>query len=145
MIGFPFMFLGSITDFFFPNFIGKAINAMKTGSQEDVINNILTWIVFMCIGAVSSLIRDSLFGITSERIGLSLRARLFEAIIRKDVSFYDDNRTGDICKSQFCLTKFSIQTSVRHPSGVGWSFPEYFSFHQGFLHNCWHDCNYVYV
>ena len=95
------MFLGSITDFFFPNFIGKAINAMKTGTQEEVINNILTWIVFMCIGAVSSLIRDSLFGITSERIGLSLRARLFEAIIRKDVSFYDDNRTGDICKYRF--------------------------------------------
>ena len=55
----------------------------------------------MCIGAVSALIRDSLFGITSERIGLSLRARLFEAIIRKDVSFYDDNRTGDICKPTF--------------------------------------------
>lgn len=100
-IGFPFMFLGSITDFFFPNFIGKAINAMKSGSQEDVINNILQWIVFMCIGAVSSFIRDSFFGITSERIGRSLRAKLFEAIIKKDVSFYDDNRTGDICKLLF--------------------------------------------
>ena len=32
LFGFPFMFLGSITDFFFPNFIGKAINAMKSGS-----------------------------------------------------------------------------------------------------------------
>jgi len=98
LFGFPFMFLGSITDFFFPNFIGKAINAMKTGTQEEVINNILTWVVFMCIGAVSSLIRDTLFGITSERIGLSIRGKLFEAIIRKDVSFYDDNRTGDIRK-----------------------------------------------
>lgn len=98
LVGFPFMFLGSITDFFFPNFIGKALNAMKLGDQEAVINNVLTWIVFMVIGAVSSLIRDSLFGITSDRIGHSLRCKLFEAIIRKDVSFYDDNRTGDICK-----------------------------------------------
>jgi ABC-type bacteriocin/lantibiotic exporter with double-glycine peptidase domain len=52
----------------------------------------------MCIGAVSSFIRDALFGITSERIGRSLRTKLFDALIRKDVAFFDDNRTGDICK-----------------------------------------------
>jgi hypothetical protein len=27
-----------------------------------------------------------------------LRSKLFEALIKKDVSFFDDNRTGDICK-----------------------------------------------
>lgn len=53
----------------------------------------------MCIGAVSSFIRDAFFGITSERIGRSLRSKLFEALIKKDVSFFDDNRTGDICKT----------------------------------------------
>jgi ABC-type multidrug transport system fused ATPase/permease subunit len=99
LAGFPFMFLGSITDFFFPNFIGLAINAMRTGDQSEVLKNIVTWVVFMCIGAVCSFIRDSFFGITSERIGRSLRSKLFEALIKKDVSFFDDNRTGDICKS----------------------------------------------
>mmetsp|Transcript_23732 Transcript_23732/g.29496 ORF Transcript_23732/g.29496 Transcript_23732/m.29496 type:complete len:331 (+) Transcript_23732:760-1752(+) len=33
---------------------------------------------------------------TSEKIGQSIRHKLFEAIIRKDVNFYDNIRTGDL-------------------------------------------------
>lgn len=100
----------------------------------------------MCIGAVSSFIRDSFFGITSERIGRSLRSKLFEALIKKDVSFFDDNRTGDICKIiNFRNSFVSIKNSVRLLIGPGWSFLECLRIHKGILHDCGHDRNYVYL
>ena len=99
----------------------------------------------MAIGAVSSLIRDTLFGITSERIGLSLRAKLFEALIRKDVSFYDDNRTGDICKWAKNNVVFSIETPVRHLGSSGRTFFERFFFYKVLLHDRWHGSSHVYL
>ena len=50
----------------------------------------------MCVGTLCSFIRDSTFGIISERIGTDLRGTLYDAVIDKDVSFYDDVRTGEI-------------------------------------------------
>lgn len=72
-IAFPFMFLGGIGDFLFPNLIGKVINAMKIGDAEGVTNNLVFWIVIILIGAVSTMINGILSGVVSERLGNSLR------------------------------------------------------------------------
>merc|ERR1712166_261302 len=37
-----------------------------------------------------------IMGTASQRLGERLRSGLFEALILQDVSFFDDNRTGDI-------------------------------------------------
>ena len=58
-----------------------------------------TWVACMFVSAACAFLRDVLFGMTSQRIGTRVRQRLFEAVIKKDVSFFDDNRTGDIRKS----------------------------------------------
>jgi ABC-type multidrug transport system fused ATPase/permease subunit len=39
-----------------------------------------------------------LSGVTAERIGNSLRQKLFNSLVRKDTAFYDVARTGDLCK-----------------------------------------------
>lgn len=42
--------------------------------------------------------RAYLFSIMSERISRNLRGDFFESIINKDVAFFDERRTGDLCK-----------------------------------------------
>jgi len=56
------------------------------------------WKFFVIIvaSAIASFIRDLIFSYASESLGLSLRQKLFDTVIRKDISFFDDNRTGDI-------------------------------------------------
>lgn len=61
------------------------------------------------MGAVFSGLRDWLYGISSEKIGLSIRSRFFKAIIEKDIGFYDDRKVGDICTY---YTKLSISLSL---------------------------------
>jgi ABC-type bacteriocin/lantibiotic exporter with double-glycine peptidase domain len=50
------------------------------------------------VGAFFSGIRDWLYGISSEKVGMSVRGRFFESIVRKDIGFYDDRKVGDLRK-----------------------------------------------
>jgi|LakMenE18May11ns_1017448.scaffolds.fasta_scaffold9267602_1 putative effector of murein hydrolase LrgA (UPF0299 family) len=63
------MFLGSLTDFFFPSFIGKIIAAMQAYDQETITYYINYWVGTMIFAAVCAFLRDLLFGIASERLG----------------------------------------------------------------------------
>jgi len=96
LIGLPFMFAGSAQEYLVPDFIGKTLNAMKDGDKDEMKRLIFWWVFTVIVGASCGLIRDIIFGITSQRIGTSLRQSFFKAIIYKDVSFFDDNRTGEI-------------------------------------------------
>ena len=42
--------------------------------------------------------RAYLFSIMSERISRNLRHDFYESVINKDVSFFDESRTGDLRK-----------------------------------------------
>ena len=96
MLGMPFMFAGSLTDFLFPNFIGETISALTEGKFDEVNTYIWKFLVIIVVSAVCSFIRDFVFSYASERLGMSLRQKLYDSVIRKDISFFDDNRTGDI-------------------------------------------------
>ena len=48
----------------------------------------------------------TIFGFTGERLGNSLRKRLFHSLINKDVEFYDNNRTGEL------ISRISSDTQV---------------------------------
>ena len=37
--------------------------------------------------------------ILGERIVLSIRNDVFESIMKKDIEFFDKNKTGDLCKN----------------------------------------------
>jgi len=96
LLAFPFMFLGGLTDFIFPDFIGRVINATKEGNYEMVDEILLYWVACMFASAICGAIRDVLMGVTSQRLGTQVRQRLFQAIIKKDIAFFDENRIGDI-------------------------------------------------
>lgn len=90
------MFLGSLTDFLSPNFIGLTITALTKGDYKKVDEYIWKFVVIIVATAIASMIRDYIFAIASEALGMSLRQKLYDTIIRKDIQFFDDNRTGDI-------------------------------------------------
>lgn len=92
----PLSFLGAIQDFGTSHFIGRTIDAMSSGDTEKFNEYVIQWIIVVAVGAVFSGLRDWLYGISSEKIGLSIRSRFFKAIIEKDIGFYDDRKVGDI-------------------------------------------------
>ena len=57
-----------------------------------------SWCIILAVGAFFAGIRDLIYGISSEKIGKSVRERFFESIVRKDIGFYDDRKVGDIRK-----------------------------------------------
>ena len=64
------------------------------------------WMLILCFGAACTFIQTSLYGLTGERIGNSLRKRLFKALINQDIEFYDENRTGEL------LSRISSDTQI---------------------------------
>lgn len=115
LLGMPFMFLGSLTDFLFPNFIGDTISALTAGRYDDVNTYIWKFLVIIVASAICSFIRDFIFAYASESLGMSLRQKLYDTVIRKDISFFDDNRTGDILSrigSDTQLVSDGLTTSV---------------------------------
>ena len=72
-LGMPFMFLGSLTDFLFPRFIGQTITAL-TDKEYDKVDGYIWWfLAIIFASAISSFLRDYIFAIASESLGLSLR------------------------------------------------------------------------
>ena len=51
VIGFPFMFLGSIGEFITPYYIGQVIEAMREKDRELVNAKVLEWILILLVGA----------------------------------------------------------------------------------------------
>lgn len=62
--------------------------------------------IILCFGAACTFIQTSLYGLTGERIGNSLRKRLFKSLINQDIEFYDENRTGEL------LSRISSDTQI---------------------------------
>ena len=85
LLGMPFMFFGSLTDFLFPNFIGTTITALTAGNYKKVDEQIWKFAVIIVATAIASMIRDYIFAIASESLGMSLRQKLYDTVIRKDI------------------------------------------------------------
>jgi ATP-binding cassette subfamily B (MDR/TAP) protein 1 len=64
------------------------------------------WIYFLVGGAVCGFANKFFFGWMSERIGLSVRSRLFKSTIDKDVTFFDTRSKGDL------ISRLSSDTNV---------------------------------
>jgi ABC-type multidrug transport system fused ATPase/permease subunit len=94
----PFMFFSSIGDFLFPNFIGNILSNMQVHDADNVRYYLIVWVIVIFVGALSTMANGIISGYISERLGNSLRKKLFSSLIYKDTAFYDESRTGDLCK-----------------------------------------------
>ena len=100
LLGVPFMFAGSLIEFLAPNYIGRMLDAFADDNfntdDEGVYPLITQWLIIIAISSVCTFLREFIFGVTSQRLGQNLRQKLFNALLRKDVSFYDNIRTGEM-------------------------------------------------
>lgn len=100
------MFIGAVGDFLFPDLIGRIINAMRSEDDDMVRNTLFFWIGVILVGAIGTAINNILFGMVAEKIGDSIRKKLFAKLIHLDTAFYDEARTGDL------LSRLTSDTQV---------------------------------
>lgn len=70
------MFAGSLIEFLMPDFIGKSVNAIKDGNftGEGGVNELIVMsLMVTAFTATCSFFRELIFGVTSEKLGRSLR------------------------------------------------------------------------
>lgn len=80
-----------------------------------MFDQMIRWAIYILVGAVGSMFNSLIFGVVSERIGNSLRKRLFEKLITLDCAFYDESRTGDLISrlnSDTQIVQDGLSTSV---------------------------------
>jgi len=96
LLAIPFVFMGSIGDLAVPTYVGWVVDAMKCKDGEEVNRLIIQWVTILISGALCSFINKMLTFWIAERIGFSVRSRLFKSQINKDVTFFDTRKKGDL-------------------------------------------------
>ncbi len=88
---------------------------MRIGDTDELNKQIATWAVVLTAGSIFGGIRDYLYAISSEKIGLAVREMFFASIIKKDTSFFDDRKIGDILSrltSDTQIVQMGLTTNV---------------------------------
>lgn len=90
-----------------PFFFGKIIDACSDSDSDEDANSpqeqrhklngyIITLFVIFIVGGFFTFIRGWLYTLIGERLVARLRKDLFEHIIRQDIQFFDQNKTGEL-------------------------------------------------
>mmetsp|Transcript_27336 Transcript_27336/g.41361 ORF Transcript_27336/g.41361 Transcript_27336/m.41361 type:complete len:854 (-) Transcript_27336:1618-4179(-) len=107
-----------------PHFVSTTLGALARGDYQQAHTEILLLFLLGTVDAVLDFWCVFLFGIAKERIVRGVRIDLLAAILRQEISFFDENTTGDLSSrlSSDCgemagdLTwffRFSIESVVR--------------------------------
>jgi ABC-type multidrug transport system fused ATPase/permease subunit len=96
VVGFILLACGSLLDLAGPAFIGWGVDAI-TNCEYDTVNQ-LCWqlMVVVVFSGLFSSGRTYVFGYISCSIERDLRKEFYTTIIKKDVAFYDENKTGEL-------------------------------------------------
>ncbi|HUP24059.1 MAG TPA: ABC transporter transmembrane domain-containing protein [Thermoanaerobaculia bacterium] len=81
----------------YPQAIRFMVDALVGGESPLSLDSAaVLLVVLFAVQATFSMLRAWLFTVSGERIVTNLRAKLFEAILRQDVEFFDHSRTGEL-------------------------------------------------
>ena len=106
LIGMVALFFSMLSNFAVPGLIGVVLNAMKEKDQHAINYYCLLMMVIVIISSGFSWVRGTTFNTISERVAKYLRYDIVIHLLKKDVGFYDVNKTGDI------LSRISTDTEV---------------------------------
>ncbi len=96
-LGLLFLILSSGAGLAYPQLVRWMVDNVLQPKNYELLNKVVLALLFAFIfQAVTSSVRYYLFTLSGERIVLKLRERLYETILKQDVSFFDFNRTGDL-------------------------------------------------
>lgn len=104
-----------------PYFFGLIVT-MSTGNTDESRRNVIYYTVFLLIiliiGGIFTVIRGWFFGLIGERIVRNIRVSLFEKITTLDISFFDENNTGDLV-SRLTSDTAAIQSCLSVNVSIG--------------------------
>ena len=97
-IGSVLQFFGQFSDLFNPYFLGLIIDALGAGKIDEIYPLLGYFAIIIMISSACDLSKNIIFTKLSEKISKTLKTDLYRDIIRKDLEFFDDHKTGDLRK-----------------------------------------------
>lgn len=111
-----FIVCAQVTDILIPGFMGLVIDYLAKG-QFDQIYTLCFWMaIIVILTGICVGIRSTIFNILGERISRNLRKEYFDKILRKDIEFFDGQKTG------FIISRLNSDIQIIQDSlGSNWS------------------------
>ena len=94
----------------FSNLIGTVFDPHHN-NQDEINRTILLMIITFFVMSLFSFLRGALFTLAGERLVARFRVRVFKAIVRQDVAFFDENQSGEL-QSRLANDTTTIQEAV---------------------------------
>lgn len=88
--------LGAIVSFSVPALLGLVVDAMLKNEKEKIKDYCLFMILICIVSGIGSGARGAIFNIMGYKVGRDIKYDLFWYLIRKDVTFFDEKKTGDV-------------------------------------------------
>jgi ABC-type multidrug transport system fused ATPase/permease subunit len=113
--GIVFLLGGEVGNLAIPMFIGAVINLLQEDKYEEIETLCLILIGLVLFSAICIFFRGNIFNIMSEQIAKNLRGTFYEKMLKKDISFYDDRKTGDLVSrlnSDIQVIQDSLSTNI---------------------------------
>ncbi|CAM9303539.1 unnamed protein product, partial [Discosporangium mesarthrocarpum] len=97
LLAFIALVLAAVAQVMMPHFTGNMIdNVVETGDQDDFRRSTLYLVLAAVACAAFSGIRGGIFTIVGAKVGVRIRLRLFRALVRQEIGFFDTTKTGDL-------------------------------------------------
>ncbi|CAJ0961341.1 unnamed protein product, partial [Mesorhabditis belari] len=98
MMAFFFLSLYSLSRVFIPYYTGEVVSAVfgEKASYERLHKTVLIMAILSFSGAVFGGFRGGMFTYAQARIDRQIRNDLFRSIVKQEIGFFDQNKTGEI-------------------------------------------------
>ncbi|KAF7661446.1 hypothetical protein LDENG_00261710 [Lucifuga dentata] len=92
-----FLIISAVCEAIIPQYYGKAIDSIVVHqSMENFAKPVMTLLALALASSIAMGVRGGVFSLTFARLNLRLRNHLFRTLMRQEISFFDENHTGDI-------------------------------------------------
>nr|XP_020658428.1 ATP-binding cassette sub-family B member 9 [Pogona vitticeps]XP_020658429.1 ATP-binding cassette sub-family B member 9 [Pogona vitticeps]XP_020658430.1 ATP-binding cassette sub-family B member 9 [Pogona vitticeps]XP_020658432.1 ATP-binding cassette sub-family B member 9 [Pogona vitticeps] len=96
-IAFFFLILAALGETFLPYYTGRAIDGIVIQKSMEQFSMAVVMMAMLAIGSsFAAGIRGGLFTLVFARLNIRLRNTLFRSLVSQEMSFFDENLTGDI-------------------------------------------------
>uniref|UniRef100_H3DNF2 ABC-type oligopeptide transporter ABCB9 n=1 Tax=Tetraodon nigroviridis TaxID=99883 RepID=H3DNF2_TETNG len=104
-----FLLISAVCEVFIPFYYGRAIGSIvSTQSMEQLAQPVLLVAALAVASSVSMGVRGGSFMLAFARLNLRIRNQLYRVLMRQEISFFDENHTGDVLSR---LTSDTTQVS----------------------------------
>lgn len=97
LLGLFFLVVSSVAGLVYPQLVRWMVDNVLQPKNFALLNTVVLVLLFAFIlQAITSSLRYYFFTLSGERIVLQLRRNLYSKILIQDISFFDENRTGEL-------------------------------------------------